>query len=232
MPTKQALDAGDFAPFSSIFLASSFFCSQAFSTPAPAPVTQTVRQILHSEQRRETEMYSELRNQSLLSGFGIKLSLIAWLAMLGFDFFLHAGVLAGIYTRESPFLLPPLDAFRRIPIGYLSFLVVAFFLVWLSLRLNISDVREGLLLGLGLGLVMWASLGLGLYSITTAEPITLISWAIGQSLEMAIAGGLVGLALQKGDLRRSFQIALISAVLLVIVTILLQSFGVVQSTQL
>src|SRR5689334_8720450 len=40
--TPRALDAGDSAPFSSIFLASSFFCSQAESTPAPAPVTQTV----------------------------------------------------------------------------------------------------------------------------------------------------------------------------------------------
>lgn len=177
-------------------------------------------------------MDSEDRNQSLLSGFGIKLSLIAWLAMLGFDFFLHAVVLAGIYTRESPFLLPPLDAFRRIPIGYLSFLIVAFFLVWLSLRLNISELKEGLRLGLSLGLVMWASLAFGLYSITTAEPITLISWAIGQSLEMAIAGGLIGLSLQHGELRRAFQITLISSVLLVILTILLQSFGVVQSTQL
>jgi hypothetical protein len=31
--TKRALDAGDSAAFSSIFLASSFFCSQAESTP-------------------------------------------------------------------------------------------------------------------------------------------------------------------------------------------------------
>ncbi len=37
-----ALDAGDCAPFSSIFLASSFSCSPAESTPAPAPVTHTV----------------------------------------------------------------------------------------------------------------------------------------------------------------------------------------------
>ena len=41
-PTKRALDAGDSAAFSSIFLASSFSCSQNESTPAPAPVTQTV----------------------------------------------------------------------------------------------------------------------------------------------------------------------------------------------
>jgi hypothetical protein len=41
-PTKRALDAGDSVAFSSIFLASSFFCSQTESTPAPAPVTPTV----------------------------------------------------------------------------------------------------------------------------------------------------------------------------------------------
>ena len=41
-PTKRALDAGESARFTCIFLASSFLCSQAESTPAPAPVTQTV----------------------------------------------------------------------------------------------------------------------------------------------------------------------------------------------
>jgi hypothetical protein len=41
-PTKRALDAGDSARFSSIFLASSFSCSQAESTPTQRPVTQTV----------------------------------------------------------------------------------------------------------------------------------------------------------------------------------------------
>ena len=35
-PTKRALDAGDSAAISSISLASSFSCSQAESTPAPA----------------------------------------------------------------------------------------------------------------------------------------------------------------------------------------------------
>lgn len=172
-------------------------------------------------------MDSEDRKQSLFSGFGIKLGLIAWLAMLGFDFFLHAGVLAGIYTKESQFLLPPLEAFRRIPLGYLSFLISALFLVWLSLRLQVSTVWEGLRVGLGLGLVMWVSLGLGMYSITIAEPITLITWAVGQSLEMAFAGGIIGYALRQKALRSAFLVALISSILLVIGTILLQSFGIV-----
>jgi hypothetical protein len=38
----RTLDAGDSAAFSSIFLASGFLCSQAESTPAPAPVTPAV----------------------------------------------------------------------------------------------------------------------------------------------------------------------------------------------
>jgi len=41
-PTKRAPDVWDSAAFSSIFLASSFFCSQAESTPAHTQVTQTV----------------------------------------------------------------------------------------------------------------------------------------------------------------------------------------------
>ena len=40
--TKRAPDVWDSAAFSSIFHASSFSCSQAESTPAPARVTQTV----------------------------------------------------------------------------------------------------------------------------------------------------------------------------------------------
>jgi len=51
-PTKRALDAGDSAAFSSIFLALSFFCSQALSTPAPAPVTQTVGWLRFYNQQR------------------------------------------------------------------------------------------------------------------------------------------------------------------------------------
>jgi hypothetical protein len=40
-PTKRALDAGDSAASTSIFLALSFLCSQTESTPTPAPVTLT-----------------------------------------------------------------------------------------------------------------------------------------------------------------------------------------------
>jgi len=45
-PTKRAPDVWDSAAFSSIFLASAFFCSQTESTPAHTQVTQTVGQFL------------------------------------------------------------------------------------------------------------------------------------------------------------------------------------------
>jgi hypothetical protein len=44
--TKRAVDWRDSARFTSIFLASGFFCSQTFSQPARQPLTQTVGQFL------------------------------------------------------------------------------------------------------------------------------------------------------------------------------------------
>ena len=56
---------------------------------------------------------------------------LAWMAMLGVDLFLHAGLLAPLYDWDSPFLLEPMTAFVRIPVGYLAFLVLAAGLAWL-----------------------------------------------------------------------------------------------------
>jgi len=42
--TQRAVDLRDSAAFTSIFLASSFSCSQAFSKPARKPLTPAVRQ--------------------------------------------------------------------------------------------------------------------------------------------------------------------------------------------
>ena len=45
----------------------------------------------------------------------VSLVLAAWALSLGFDFFLHGGLLARLYARDSAFLLPPESAFARIP---------------------------------------------------------------------------------------------------------------------
>ena len=44
--TPRAADGWESAAFSSIFLASSLYCSQAESTPAHPPLTQTVGRFL------------------------------------------------------------------------------------------------------------------------------------------------------------------------------------------
>ena len=47
--TKRAPDVWESARFTGIFLASSFFCSQAESTPAHTQVTQTVGRWLRNQ---------------------------------------------------------------------------------------------------------------------------------------------------------------------------------------
>ena len=67
----------------------------------------------------------------------------AWVLSIGFDLFLHAGVLAHLYAEPSPFLLPAEEAFRRIPLGYLTFLVLSAALFWLLRRLDVRGALAG-----------------------------------------------------------------------------------------
>ena len=160
------------------------------------------------------------------------LTIIAWLAMLGFDFLLHAGLLAKIYLQPSPFLLPPLTAFALIPVGYLSFLLLAVLLVWLMLRLKLAGWRDGAVFGLKLGALTWGAFVLGLFSISTASSALLIGWFIGQVLELAIAGAVVGSGLAGTRLRRLFGVVIVFVLLSVITVIILQSLGVVPTTRI
>ena len=142
-------------------------------------------------------------NHRLLSlGFYIKLTLLAWLSMIGLDFFLHAGVLSPLYMKESTFLLSPERAFALIPIGYLSFLGLAILLIWLMAKLGLQEWRKGALFGGKLGLLVWGSLVLGLYSISTASPILLLGWFLGQTVELGLAGAVAGHGLAERKLGR------------------------------
>ena len=156
---------------------------------------------------------------------------IAWLAMIGFDFLLHAGLLASLYLEPSPFLLPPMTALKLIPLGYLSFLLLSILLVWLMIRLNLAGWRRGALFGLGLGRLTWGAFVLGLGSISTASFPLLLGWFAGQTLEMTLAGAVVGSGLAGMRLRRLFGVVLIFVFAAVIITILLQSLGVVPTTR-
>lgn len=151
--------------------------------------------------------------------------LLGWLAMVGFDFFLHAGLLAGLYVQPDSFLQPPNQAIVLIPVGYLSFFLLSCTLVWLMVGQRIVGGRAGALFGLKLGTLVWGAFVLGLASISTASLPLLVGWFAGQAVELALAGYFVGSAMDAGSLKRLFRNVIGLVVVLAIATIALQSLG-------
>ena len=158
--------------------------------------------------------------------------LLSWISTIGFDLFLHAGLLSSLYIQPSPFLLPPMKAFRLIPIGYLSFLILDVLLFWLMIRLEIRGWLEGLTFGLKVGGLIWGSLVLGLLSISTAGVALLAGWFFGQTIELGISGAVMGSGLAGRNLKRLFAIVLVFVFLMVMVTMTLQMLGLAPSTQI
>ncbi len=154
------------------------------------------------------------------------------LAMIGFDFFLHAGLLATLYLQPAPFLLPPAEAFRRIPLGYLSFSILTVLLLWLMVRLKVTGWRRGAEFGLKLGALVWGALALGLWSISTAEAALLAGWFAGQTVELAIGGAVAGAGLGGQRLRTIFLRVIAFVLLLVVITIGMQSAGLAPAARL
>ena len=149
----------------------------------------------------------------------------AWLLSVGFDLFLHGGLLARIYADPSPFVLPPEEAFRRIPLGYLAFLVLTVGLYWLLRRLAVRGSLAGLRYGAVAGAVVWGAMVVGLASISTATLPLLAGWWVGQTVELGLAGAVLGAAADGVSLKRIWVIVAAAVVTLVAVTIALQSLG-------
>ena len=149
----------------------------------------------------------------------------AWVLSLGFDVFLHGGLLARLYVEPSPFLLPPEEAFRRIPLGYLAFLGITLSLYWLLRRLGIRGSTMGFQYGSAAGGIVWGALAIGLYSISTAKSALLFGWWVGQTVELGLAGAVLGAASNGVPLKRIWAIVLASVVAFAATTIALQSLG-------
>jgi hypothetical protein len=151
--------------------------------------------------------------------------LLSWLAMIGFDLILHAGFLARLYREPTSFLLPPERAFILIPIGYLSFLLLAILLVWLMAGLGILGWQRGAVFGLTLGAMVWGALVLGLLSISTAPPALMLGWFLGQSVEMGIGGTVAGSGLATRLFRQLFLRVVLFVIGALAITIVLQNLG-------
>lgn len=155
----------------------------------------------------------------------------AWILSVAFDFFLHGGVLARLYMAPSPFLLPLDDAFRRIPLGYATFLGLTIALYWLIDRLGVRGWRMGMRYGAVVGAIVWGALVIGLYSISTASVPLLAGWWIGQTAELGLAGAVLGAAAAGIPLKRIWQAVAAAAAALIIATIALQSSGLAPAMQ-
>ncbi len=149
----------------------------------------------------------------------------AWLLSLGFDLFLHAGLLARLYAEPSPFLLEPEEAFRRIPLGYLAFLILTLALYWLFRQIDVRGAGAGFRYGSGAGLVVWGCFAAGLYSISTVPLPLVAGWWAGQALELGLAGAVLGAAANGVPLRRIWALVTIAVVVCAALTIVLQSLG-------
>ena len=153
----------------------------------------------------------------------LKIGILALAAIIGFDLFLHAGILSPLYSEPSPFLLTPEESFRRIPIGYLSFAILTALLVWLMVRMSMQGWRRGLTFGLIMGGTVWGSLTLGLFSISTANPALLLGWFLGQTAELGVAGMVVGSGLAAVRLRSLVVKVGIFFVIMVVAGIVIQN---------
>jgi hypothetical protein len=161
----------------------------------------------------------------------VAIGLLSWLAMLGIDFLIHGGLLASAYVEPSPFLLPSLEAFRRIPLGYLAALLLCTLLLWLMVRLALVGWRRGLAFGLQLGALIGGTAVLGLLSISTAGPSLLVAWFLSQTVEMGVAGMVAGSGLAGQRLRTLFLRVVVFVLVLVVLTIVLQNVGLAPAAQ-
>lgn len=150
---------------------------------------------------------------------------LAWLASIGVDFFLHAGVLAKYYVEPSEFLLSPHEAFARIPFGYAAFLLVSILIVWVLAATGTHGCRRGALTGFGIGALVWGAFSLGMYSIARAPAGLLTGWFIGQSAECAVAGAIAGAGLAGRRLGRLLLVTIGLFLFAVILTIAMQAAG-------
>lgn len=159
----------------------------------------------------------------------VSVGLVGWMATLGIDLFLNAGVFASVFFESSPFLLSPDELFLRIPVGYLSFLLFTALVVWLMSNLSISGWRAGGRFGLAIGAIIHGTGVLGIASVSTASVSLLVAWFVGQTLQTVVVGGVVGQGLITSNLRRLGLTVLLLDIVLIIATVTVQNLPMITS---
>jgi hypothetical protein len=174
-----------------------------------------------------TSVLPEAPSHPLKLSRRLRVALIVWLAMLGLDFVLGGGLFAGLYRDGGTFILAPADAFRRIPIGYLAFLIVAMTIVEITHRLSLSRMRDGIRFGVLAGAVFGGTWSLSLYSIATLSAGIALAFAVTWIVLITIGAAVAAAAVARTSLRGLVFRVIALDVVCVAVVITLQSAGVV-----
>ena len=171
-------------------------------------------------------MHAETDDTTLSKRRLVMLAVLAWVTILAVDFFVHGGLLARLYlVEDDPFLLPPHRAFALIPLGYLSYAVMAATLTWLMARLRVRGPWPGALFGGTFGALMWGAFGLGLLSISTIRPVLALGWFVGSAAGLAAGGAVLGAGLGGVRTRRLVMLVIGLAIILAAATVAMQNTG-------
>ncbi len=73
--------------------------------------------------------------------------------------------------------------------------------------------------------MVWGALTVGLYSISTASVPLLAGWWFGQTIELGMAGAVLGAAASRASLMRIWAVVAAAVIGLIVVTVVLQSLG-------
>ncbi len=157
--------------------------------------------------------------------------LLSWLAVVGFDLFQGAGVLAKLWLESKSVLLPPDKLFQRIPLGYLAFLMTVIMFTWLMVRLKVSGWKQGALFGVQLGGLLSICWVLGIASVFPLKRALLIASFFSGIVQHTIATTVIGCGLGGLHLGRLTAIVIAFVILLVIATVVLQNQGFAPAMQ-
>lgn len=154
---------------------------------------------------------------------------LVWLAMVGLDFLLNGAAFARLYSEGGGFMLAPAEAFRRIPLGYLALLILALGVVEATFRLQITRIGDALRLGLASGAIFGGAWALGLYSIATLSAQVALAFSALWLALITLAWGVAVVGLKRKSLRGLALQVVAFDVLVAVVVVALQSFGLVET---
>lgn len=157
----------------------------------------------------------------------IQLALITWLAVVGYDLMMNAGLMAPFNNWQLPGFLPPIEMFQYIPFGYAAFLLQVIFLLWLMLRSGVCGARPGSTFGLTCGILIGGAGFLGQMSIFAFPVRMLFGWAVFSVLMFALAGAVIGSGLVATRLRPLVYRVLALVLFCIIVSVIMQNLGLV-----